>query len=111
VFIFAVINIFQVPLHVIFVYNSLVTDCADRGMVILDMLCITCLLTLFWCSSASLGLINWGCNLSTMTVLAETIIEEVTAVTSEQVSIPSHQYHIKRLCVVKLVVVKPESMQ
>jgi hypothetical protein len=46
-----------------------------------------------------------------MTVLAETIIEEVTAVTSEQVSIPSHQYHIKRLCVAKLVVVKPESMQ
>ena len=32
-------NVFNVPLQVIFVYNSLVTNCADRvqGMVILDM--------------------------------------------------------------------------
>ena len=46
-----------------------------------------------------------------MTVLAETIIDEVPAVTSEQVTIPSQQDHIKRFFVVKLVVVKPESMK
>ena len=36
-FIYAVMNVFNVLLQIIFVHNFLVTDRAARGMVILDM--------------------------------------------------------------------------
>ena len=43
--------------------------------------------------------------------LLETIINKVSAVPPEQVSISSHKHNIKRFGVLEQVIVKPESMQ